>query len=274
MTLYFSKDTNLLFKADFTGRFLDRNNKFVPFATFVEFFFGDYRVVDGVNHWWKKEQRRDGKKYSEMTLSEVKFLKNTDDSFFTIKGLEAEVRRVTAEYEIADRKDMIRQALARVGPGSGSEFSRLVKGLTHPDAGVRPLARNALLIYAEEWRKNQIAPFERADVDSLVVLLDTGEDVDLQTFALEGVTRLGSLAAQAVPPLVKIARDNRELKTLAGARCSEKHCRKDARHARRLRETSGSPGRQREGSSGFGPAPAGAGKAANKPRHGVDGPAK
>jgi hypothetical protein len=82
---------------------------------------------------------------------------------------------------------------------------------------VRPLARNALLVYAEAWRKNQLAPFERTDAASLAALLKTGEDAELQSLAIEGITRLGPQAPEAVVPLVNLARDNQDPRTLAAA---------------------------------------------------------
>jgi hypothetical protein len=95
MNMFFEKDTSLLFKADFTGRFVDLNLNFTPNTTFVEFYFTDYEVVQGIKHWKIQEQWRDGMKYSEMKLSEVRFLDRADDALFMIQGLEREIQKST-----------------------------------------------------------------------------------------------------------------------------------------------------------------------------------
>jgi hypothetical protein len=87
MKMYFEKETNLLYKAEFRGRFLDPHLRFTPNETFVEFYFSDYKKTDGINHWRRQEQWRDGRKYSELTVSDVRFFNENDDQRFYVKGL-------------------------------------------------------------------------------------------------------------------------------------------------------------------------------------------
>src|ERR1019366_252615 len=100
MKLLFDKQTDLLFKADFQGKFLDTNNRFAATSTYVEFYFSEYQIFDGVKHWKKQEQWRDGKKFSEINLSDVTFLAELDDSHFVLRGMEAKIREISADYAV------------------------------------------------------------------------------------------------------------------------------------------------------------------------------
>lgn len=211
INLFFDKEANQLVKADFEGRFVGGAKD-----TFVEFYFSDYQVVDGVKHWRKQEQWRDRKQYDELSVSEVKFFNKANDASFSLPGLEDKIREVLASYEQSDRRDLIRRTLAQLGPDVGSDFTRLVKGIDHADAETRASVRDALRAYARLWRTNEAARFERADVPSLVTLLKS-TDADLQTLAVDGITRLGPEADQAASALVSLARDSRDLAALASA---------------------------------------------------------
>ncbi len=214
LTLYFDKKTKLLHKADFTGRFLDANNRFDPRTTFVEFYFRDYAVFDGVKHWRIQEQWRDGQKYAETKLTDIKFLRKADDSLFATRGLEAQIRTAMAKYESTEKQEKLQSALAKVG-GQGTAFTRLVRALEHNDASLRELAQTTLLLYAELFRRQMTPPFERGDVDALMTVLKRVNQAEMQALALEGVTRLGPVAIDAAPALIALARDSRDNRQLA-----------------------------------------------------------
>lgn len=91
LSMFFEKKSDLLFKTDFTGRFVDENLNFQPNSTFVEFFFSDYHLVDGIRHWKKQEQWRNGQMYSTFDVSEVSFLNHINNAFFLVPGLEREI---------------------------------------------------------------------------------------------------------------------------------------------------------------------------------------
>ncbi len=217
ITLYFSKETKLLHKTEFTVKLLDAANKPLAASTRIEFYFTRYKVVDGVNHWRTQEQRRDGKIYSLFDLSEVKFFDRSNDALFTATGLEERVRKVTDEYDLADKKDVVQRFLVVLGANPGSDFARLVQGLSHTNAELRSKARRVLIAYADLWRKGRVVPLEREDVASLVVLLKGGEVEELRSFAVAGVTKLASQASEAAPALVKMALEKQDANALAKA---------------------------------------------------------
>jgi hypothetical protein len=99
LKMFFARDTKLLFKTEFTGRFLDQSLRYQRSETFVEFFFSNYKVVDGVNHWHVREQWRNGKKASVLSLSEVRFLPKSDDSLFYFPAFDREVKKALADRE-------------------------------------------------------------------------------------------------------------------------------------------------------------------------------
>ncbi len=85
MRMYFDKDTGLLAKSEFRGRFYDfKTLKLQKDATLLENYFADYRKAAGINHWRKYEQFRDGQKYCELNLDRVHFLDNVDDRWFSL----------------------------------------------------------------------------------------------------------------------------------------------------------------------------------------------
>ena len=99
LTMLFDKGTRLLARVSFKGRFLDQNNRLARDATQVEWHFSDYKSIDGVKHWTKVEQWRDGRKHGDIELSEVQFYNKLDESMFHVPELEAEVAK-----SFADRK--------------------------------------------------------------------------------------------------------------------------------------------------------------------------
>lgn len=104
MRMFFQKGTKLLTKVDFTGKFLNLGTlTFSKQSTFVEFYFSDYEKSDGVNHWRKQEQWRDGQKFSELVISKLTFFNEPDDSLFFVKGLEAHVERALAKEKEFER---------------------------------------------------------------------------------------------------------------------------------------------------------------------------
>lgn len=95
--MYFDREAKLLVKASFDGRFLDPNLKLAPNSTHVEFYFSDYRSVNGVKHWHFREQWRDGRPYSESTITEIQFFSQDDPSLFSIPEIDEEVARTLRE---------------------------------------------------------------------------------------------------------------------------------------------------------------------------------
>ncbi|MBX9681894.1 MAG: hypothetical protein K2X38_24320 [Gemmataceae bacterium] len=95
--MYFDRDAKLLVKASFDGRFLDGDLKLARDSTHVEFYFSDYRNVNGVKHWHFREQWRDGRPYSESTITEIQFFSQDDPSLFSIPEIDEEVGRTLRE---------------------------------------------------------------------------------------------------------------------------------------------------------------------------------
>jgi len=208
--LYFDKQTSLLCKADFQARMVDKSMVVQANATHVEVYFSNYQVIDGVNHWRRLEQWRDGQRFSEMNLREIRFLKNSDDTYFAIPGLDETARRALVDY----RKDSVKSALAKIGSQPGSDLSRLVSGLSHADTGVRWAARDALRSYVELWRKGQAAPLQSADVNALSTLALSIDD-EMPWFAIDALSKLGQQAAAAAPHLVSLAQASNDPKLQA-----------------------------------------------------------
>lgn len=83
MKMYFDKQTGFLTKAEFRGRFFSFNDlKLQKDSTLLENYFGNYRKTDGVNHWRRYEQYRNGAKYAELNLDRVQFFDKVDDRWF------------------------------------------------------------------------------------------------------------------------------------------------------------------------------------------------
>lgn len=206
MKLFFDLRTRLLYKAEFKGRFLDQNNKFAPFSTFVELFFSDYRVTDGINHWRKYEQWRDGRRYAEVNLGSVEFFTKLEDHQFSVPQLDQKIREVTASYRLWDQDALIKTSAARHGIGEGSDFSRIVRGLNKATPENHALLREALVTYVELSRAKQLPSPRVAEIPALLMLLKADESTDFQFFALECLQKLGPQAFSAEVPLISIAR--------------------------------------------------------------------
>jgi serine/threonine protein kinase len=198
--LYFDKQSNLLSKAELHARMVDKNLVLQPNATLIEVYFSNYQVSDGVNHWRRLEQWRDGKLYSEMNLREIHFLKNVDDAYFSTPGLDESARRALIDY----RKDTVKNALFKIGSQPGSDLTRLVGGLSNADASVRWTARGGLRAFVELWRKDQAGMLQSSDVNALATLALAIDD-ELPWFAVDALAKLGPQAAAAAPHLVSLA---------------------------------------------------------------------
>ncbi|MBM4069743.1 MAG: hypothetical protein FJ271_12450 [Planctomycetes bacterium] len=84
MKMYFDKQTGFLTKAEFRGRFFSFNDlKLQKEATLLENYFSNYKKIDGVNHWRRYEQYRNGVKYAELNLDRVQFFDKIDDKWFS-----------------------------------------------------------------------------------------------------------------------------------------------------------------------------------------------
>lgn len=125
LRMYFDNETNLLQKVEFQGKFLDQNLRVADRATRVEFYFSDYRVSNGVNHWRKQEQHRDGAKYSEFTISEVLFFDRAEDSLFSVPEVDKEAQKIMAAQRQLDMHlENLQQALEKKDFTKASQAAR------------------------------------------------------------------------------------------------------------------------------------------------------
>jgi hypothetical protein len=85
MVLCFDEDTHLLAKSEFRGRLMHIQG-ISAIDTYFECYYGDYKVTNGVRHWWKFEQYRDGAKYAELNLDNIQFFEKAQKSFFALPG--------------------------------------------------------------------------------------------------------------------------------------------------------------------------------------------
>lgn len=102
MKMYFDKQTGFLAKAEFRGRFFNFNDlKLQKEATLLENYFGNYKKSDGVNHWRRYEQYRNGTKYAELSLDRVQFFEQVDDKWFSFEKSKQPVMDLgTGEWKI------------------------------------------------------------------------------------------------------------------------------------------------------------------------------
>jgi hypothetical protein len=213
VTLFFDKASSLLFKAEYQARLNDQNMAVQANPTRVELYFPEYQPVKGgINHWRRMEQWRDGKRFSELTLTEVRFLDKADDALFVSDGLEDAAQRAMTDY----RNGLVKRALAPLGESADSDFTRLVHGLSLKEPGQRWTVRDGVLAYAELWRRNQAAALQPLDLPALNSLLLCMDD-ELPVFAIEAITRMGPQAAKAAPHLVTLAQTRGNPKIAAGA---------------------------------------------------------
>jgi hypothetical protein len=189
MKLFFDKESKFLVKLEFTGTVLDANDKPLP-NTFVEFFFDKYEPTNGVYHWKKLEQKRNGTKYSEIVVSEVTFFDKVDDTFFSFnnKAIDDQVANLVDD----DKKRNIAILLAEHTRLGDSDFTRLVTGLNANQAKpeLRSQFKAALLDYVDLLEKNKVVRLNKTDVNALVTLLKADDPVELQSFASEQVLLL------------------------------------------------------------------------------------
>jgi hypothetical protein len=78
ISLFFDKDNSLLLKSETRGKDPMRGGEEFTATTT----FGDYKKVDGIMAAHKLEIQRDGKKYVESEVTEVKFSEKLEDSVF------------------------------------------------------------------------------------------------------------------------------------------------------------------------------------------------
>jgi hypothetical protein len=86
MLLYFDNQTNLLSKSAFRGKLFMAGTNLSQSIAF-ECFYGNYKKVNGVNHWWKFEQFRDGSRYAELNLDSIRFFDKIDGGLFSVPHL-------------------------------------------------------------------------------------------------------------------------------------------------------------------------------------------
>jgi hypothetical protein len=85
--LFFDEETNLLAKSEARTRFMEMGTfKTQDKDTLVEYYYSNYKKTNDVNHWWKVEQYRDGKRYADLELSNIQFFDKVDEAFFSVPG--------------------------------------------------------------------------------------------------------------------------------------------------------------------------------------------
>jgi hypothetical protein len=83
MVLCFDESTHLLAKAAFRAK-LSYGYNFQGGEIHFECYYGDYKTVNGVNHWWKYEQFRNGFKHAELILDDIQFFPKVEKNHFTV----------------------------------------------------------------------------------------------------------------------------------------------------------------------------------------------
>jgi hypothetical protein len=86
MTLYFDDSTHLLAKSEFRAKMYDYKN-FTTAEVYFECYYSDYNATGGVTQWRKFEQYRNGGKYAEMTVDDVRFFDSVDEALFAVPGI-------------------------------------------------------------------------------------------------------------------------------------------------------------------------------------------
>ncbi|HZZ82830.1 MAG TPA: hypothetical protein VFE62_30300, partial [Gemmataceae bacterium] len=210
LTMFFEKGTDLLYKADFSGKFVDQNLNFSQRDTFVEFYFSDYQTSDGIKHWRKQEQYRDKLPYSEFTVTQVKFLNKPDSSLFMLPGLDAQVNAAQGD----EKRESIKRAADQTGIQIGSDFAKLVEGSLRGNPAQQPLFREALVNYLEMQRANQVPPFGPSDAPALSMLLRDSVDPGQRRMALDAVVAIGPGAAVTAPQLCNLALTSKDRATV------------------------------------------------------------
>jgi hypothetical protein len=101
LRMFFSDKEGLLRKVEFRGRFLTPELEFAPFETDVELYFTDYKDFNGIRHWSKMEQWRDGEEFTELIIKQAEFFTETNQDQFVVTPIEAEVKNVLDEINRA-----------------------------------------------------------------------------------------------------------------------------------------------------------------------------
>jgi hypothetical protein len=185
-------------------------------SVFTEFYYTDYRQYGDYKHWRIREEWRDGKAFEQMTVTEANLYTQAHELLFKTPDIEEKLPAVIAEYHVRDRRDFVRRSVAAIGPGEGSDFTRLVAALKNKEP-VKSKVRRALVVWGDLARGGNAAPLAAADLDALVALLKTKDDAELQMIGVEGAASLGAQAKDVAAPLAGVAREARDPKLLAGA---------------------------------------------------------
>jgi hypothetical protein len=213
VTLFFDKETKLLTKAELHGLFMDE--KLIPERKtfFLEFYFSDYQLQDGVNHWRRQEQRRNGEEYAVVQLSHVSFREKPDNSLFHVRGLEHEVLR-------AKEENATRAALKR--GHERLEIEQLIGWMGHPNQEIALEAKKmfgaklSTIKKLDDLRKHLKQP--RTDVclaviDAIVGFKDRGREAKDDLADLIGrekpISERALDALEAIGQLDAVAGENR-----------------------------------------------------------------
>jgi hypothetical protein len=85
MVFYLDETTHLLAKAAFRGRLMG-GGPYQAGEIDFECYYGNYKVTNGVNHWWQYEQFRNGSRYAELNLDNIEFYAKVQSKHFAVPG--------------------------------------------------------------------------------------------------------------------------------------------------------------------------------------------
>jgi hypothetical protein len=85
MVLSFDEETHLLAKSTFKARVLEGGFGQMGDIRF-ECYYSNYRESNGITHWWKFEQFRNGGPHGELNLEAIQFFDRADDHLFALPG--------------------------------------------------------------------------------------------------------------------------------------------------------------------------------------------
>jgi hypothetical protein len=193
LTMLFDKKTRLLTRVEFEGRFLDQNGRLADDATRVELRFSDYKSIDGVKHWTKVEQWRDGRKYSEAELSEIQFYSKADPSMFRVPESEAEVDKFYEDKKrFAESLVTFAQSIQRKDPIAAKTALQTLTSLKSDDPGHRK-RETALRALEEEIlekvRADAVVLFKNGDYDKAYQTANDGLRIRSSDSKLSAVAR-------------------------------------------------------------------------------------
>jgi hypothetical protein len=131
MLLFFDKETRLLAKTEFRFKpFAYDTNKVVDKDVLLESYYSNYKKVADVNHWNKYEQYRDGAKYAELNISDVRFFEHLDEKLFDpLPSILADENRRFAEEQrrLAEARAERRRRLAEQARQEAERKRRLAE---------------------------------------------------------------------------------------------------------------------------------------------------